>query len=1454
MCDLNSSPTRHRPNERRVSASRNPFIAIAFLGVIIAALPQSGCLSLSGSLAGSQSSLSFGNVAIGSISKQNLTLKNSGAAAITVTKAVASGGGFTVTGPPLPLTLAVGQSAIFIARFAPPAVGNASGRLLITRTQVTVPQLAGGSGSAAPSITTSLETITMTGEGVSQAPAITTQPTSQTVTTGQTATFSVTSLGAAPLSYQWSKNGAAITGATSASYTTPATATSDSGSQLTVVVSNSAGNVTSNAAILTVTAEAVAPSITTQPTNQTVTTGQPATFSVTSWGPAPLNYQWRKNGAGIRGATSASYIIPATATSDSGSQFSVVVSNSTGSVTSNAATLTVTTAAAAPSITTQPVSQTVVASQTATFQVTASGTAPLSYQWSKNGAAIPGATSMNYTTPAAATSDSGSRFMVAVSNSVGNVTSNDATLTVTAADVAPSIITQPANQMVTVGQTGTFSVTASGTSPLNYQWRKNGTTINGATSPSYTTPATAISDSGSAFSVAISNSKGSVTSNTATLTVNAPLVAIAVTPNNATVLVRSTQQFSANVTGTSNTSVTWSVSGVGCTGAACGMISASGLYTSPLSVPSPATVTVKATSVADPTKSASASVTIAAALAVLISISPTSASVPTSGMQLFTASVTGTSNTAVTWGLSGAGCSGSSCGSLSTSGLSAVYSAPSLAPSPASVSVVATSVADPTKSASAKPTIVPSVFVSVTPATVSVPPGIAQQFSATVTGTSNTAVGWVVSGAGCSGAACGTIDSSGRYTAPATVSSPPIVTVTATSVADPTKSGSANLTFSSVNPPVSLNVNALNIPASHPRLFWNAARMAKAKTWWAKNSYTPNYTNPNPFDSYDTLFACLMSNNSTWCNAQINWAVTLDESSCYQAVGCDSMRGSGESVMLTYDWLYAMITPAQRTAIINNWNTWQTYLDTQNSWGNTGMPSSNYFAGAFRTDFSAGVATQGDNSSATAFLNYGLNSRWAALVNFNSPTGTGPLGAKGYALHSQEGSQYGRYSLAYYAIPLTSSALLGRDMWQETTAFKAGVLQTIYNTMPTQTVSRGLYDGWTWSDDENWVSGAGLYGGGGMQSRYYGDFMMAASQEFPTTAIGQLARQWINTVKPTIGPMWLAVDSGGATQPFSTLPLDYYASGPQYVYWRNSWNADASSLLLQMGETLGIGHTHFDVGAFQWFRSGSYLIRETPTYGNTLAGYNSVGTVGGDSGFAHNVPLIGGLAEVTAGCRDSDAVVRRLESQSTYAYIDADISGTYTNNVCAGNHPERENAAAQHVEREFIFFRDIEVLLILDRLQADTATRGKTFTSHCETSPVSINASHYTCVDGGQKASYSVLLPATPSLVVVNEAANGATCEKGTCQYRLEVNDNTPIGAQSYFMVAIQGLGVSGTGMTPAVQDNGASWTITLDANHSAVLNKGMSSAGGTVTINGTTTNLRADAQSMTITDSGPVW
>jgi hypothetical protein len=281
---------------------------------------------------------------------------------------------------------------------------------------------------ATGSVTSNAATLT-----VDVPPSITGQPANQTVSAGQAASFSVAATGTATLTYQWKKNGAAIGGATSASYSTPATTSSDSGAQFTVTVTNSFGNATSNAATLTVN---VPPVISAQPASQTVSVGQTATFSVTATGSGSLTYQWKKNGASISGATSASYATPATAASDNGASFTVTVTGTSGSVTSNAATLTVN---APPSITAQPASKTVLAGQTATFSVTAAGTATLTYQWSKGGNAIAGATSSSYTTPATTNADNGAQFTVTVSNGAGNITSNAATLTVSAATLVLNV-------------------------------------------------------------------------------------------------------------------------------------------------------------------------------------------------------------------------------------------------------------------------------------------------------------------------------------------------------------------------------------------------------------------------------------------------------------------------------------------------------------------------------------------------------------------------------------------------------------------------------------------------------------------------------------------------------------------------------------------------------------------------------------------------------------------------------------------------------------------------------------------------------------------------------------------------------------------------------------------------------------------------------------------------------
>jgi hypothetical protein len=173
----------------------------------------------------------------------------------------------------------------------------------------------------------------------------------------------------------------------------------------------------------------------------------------------------------------------------------------------------------APSIATQPQPQSVMVGQTATFSVSANGTAPFTFQWQKNNTNITlNATSASYTTPAAQAGDNGAMFRVIVTNSAGNATSNPAMLSVTS-PTKPAITTQPMNQTVSVGSTATFTVVASGTTPLTYQWIQGTTNIPNSNSPSYTTPATKASDNGETFKVMVTNSVGSATSNSATLTV-----------------------------------------------------------------------------------------------------------------------------------------------------------------------------------------------------------------------------------------------------------------------------------------------------------------------------------------------------------------------------------------------------------------------------------------------------------------------------------------------------------------------------------------------------------------------------------------------------------------------------------------------------------------------------------------------------------------------------------------------------------------------------------------------------------------------------------------------------------------------------------------------------------------------------------------------------------------------
>ena len=247
-------------------------------------------------------------------------------------------------------------------------------------------------------------------------PAITQQPTGQTVNEGGTLTLSILATNAT--GYQWKKDGEDIPSANSATYTKQSVAPSDAGSYTCVVSGEGGTSVTSDAATVTVNA---LPVITKQPSNQTINEGGNINLAVTATG--ATGYQWKKDGSDIPSATNATYSKSGALPADAGS-YTCVVTGAGGSVTSSPATVIVN---ALPVITQQPTNQEITEGETLTLNVVATGAT--GYQWKKGEEDILDATTATYTKEGATTADSGS-YTCVVTGAGGSVTSNAATVTV----------------------------------------------------------------------------------------------------------------------------------------------------------------------------------------------------------------------------------------------------------------------------------------------------------------------------------------------------------------------------------------------------------------------------------------------------------------------------------------------------------------------------------------------------------------------------------------------------------------------------------------------------------------------------------------------------------------------------------------------------------------------------------------------------------------------------------------------------------------------------------------------------------------------------------------------------------------------------------------------------------------------------------------------------------------
>ena len=268
-----------------------------------------------------------------------------------------------------------------------------------------------------------------------------------------------------------------------------------------------------------------APVIDTQPQSQHICTSSGLLLSVVA--SYANSYQWNLNGSPISGATSSTYSVGSASSANIGN-YSVTVTNGVTSVTSTVATVAV-----GSSITLNPVSSSLHPTQAAAFSVAGQGVGALAYQWYQIpsgdtiGVAISDATSPDYTTPPVDLSYDGSKYYATVTDSCGLLTSTNANLSVTAGNVPPTITTQPVGQTVAAGGTTSFTVAASGTPALAYQWyripagQQTGSAISGATSSTYNVPASATTTANDqdAYYVVVTNAYGQAVSQPASIAV-----------------------------------------------------------------------------------------------------------------------------------------------------------------------------------------------------------------------------------------------------------------------------------------------------------------------------------------------------------------------------------------------------------------------------------------------------------------------------------------------------------------------------------------------------------------------------------------------------------------------------------------------------------------------------------------------------------------------------------------------------------------------------------------------------------------------------------------------------------------------------------------------------------------------------------------------------------------------
>ena len=677
---------------------------------------------------------------------------------------------------------------------------------------------------------------------------------------------------------------------------------------------------------------------------------------------------------------------------------------------------------------------------------------------------------------------------------------------------------------------------------------------------------------------------------------------------------------------------------------------------------------------------------------------------------------------------------------------------------------------------------------------------------------------------------------------------------------------------------LSVNAAQLNVPSEHPRLwFTTPAELTAAKLWYQNNPWDPNND-----DYLGLAFQGLMTDSVSDCQTAAQQAVDIEID--ISQISSDSARWYGESALLIYDWCYPHFTSGQRDEFTQNWNTWQTSLNNK-PWGHERMEANNYFWGYLRNGVEWGITSLGDNPQAQGFIDHALDFRFQQRFTEQWITYFGRGGVPG------EGTQYGRYMLDYGVVPLVTAQNYGFDTYDASNYYRENLFYLIYATLPQQTsapANTGCLDNYWYlfpfNDDEQFFV---CYPETAKRAAY-GNALSSYIRSWPNTELAQYAQQWLNVVEPNTSPWIASLTPTVAAKAFNNLPLDYYAHGNGFAYLRNNWNPDSTVLNLQLGVSGNVGHNHLDAGSFQIWQNSQWLSRETTSYTEHILSWGGgPDTEDALNAVGHNTLLFQGKGQkFWSPIREDQFIlpnppepehdegadgipdVTRIHHHDEFFFASTDLNKIYraklNRDPCRYDWPYAES-----VVRDFLYLRELNVLLVLDRMKSSSdsisyadgsacnwtpfdpsnpalnaAQVSKTFLMHFLNQP-QVNTNQVISNTGNEKLIMTTLLPQNPSYQVFHEGSSVG-------QYRLELNSSG--SEESYFLHVFQMGDQSLLPLAAQMTETVDEFIITLDASHQVNFSKGMQSTGGSLTKQQNTFVLSECQQTITVNEDGPVW